>query len=118
MTYAVLLWTQYLNSHLSVRLSAPFYACISNVSLGECHEEIAKAVGTIVGLLKNDDWQIRRTALNAMAALAAVCESFYYCSHMYLMLLKRNALLRLERLWNRWWGGSKMMMMMMCKRPH
>ena len=89
----------------------------SNALQEKCHNEIVTAVPTIVGLFTHERWWAREAALNVIAAIAVVCESFYYCSHMYLILLKRNALLRLERLWNRWWSSSRMVMLM-CNRLH
>ena len=54
------------------------FMCATNPLQGKCRDEIVTAVQTIVGLFADEQWRIRETALNAIAVLATVRESFCY----------------------------------------
>ena|ERR1700722_5996987 len=84
------------------------FMCTSNTFQGECRTKIVGTVQTIVGLFTSDRWVTRQIALKVIGMLAAVRECLRYpFTHVYLMLLKRSVMLKLERLRNRWWGSSR-----------
>jgi len=93
------------------------FVCTSNTFQGECRKKIVATVKTVVGLFANERWVTRQIALKVIGVLATVCECFRYpFTHMYLMLLKRSVMLKLERLRNRWWGSSRTATTM-CAKP-
>ena len=50
--------------------------CASNAPQATCHSHLPEAVQAIVGLLQDDDSDVRQAALNAITELAHVGQSF------------------------------------------